>query len=169
MNYLIVNINLIFGLFLISDTAPLKNEKHLFQIERSKDKNAIYYDLNMSNGRLNKENPIDVYWIKHEQGETIEPLTWIQQKYAYGIRYLSKGTENAEFQFVSYDKRNFYLRKDKHNNFRVYTISDNRVVEVKRIFIQIDGGTFWFPQISRVELHASEPLSSNTLIEIIKP
>lgn len=143
---------------------------HLFKIERSKDTNEIFYDVNLdSKNNLDLDDPINIYWIKKTENGKIEPLTWIQKNYAYGIELLSKSKDQAEFQFVSYNKRQFQIKKDKNNLFQVYTISNNKPVIVNRIFIQIDGGTFWFPEISRVELHAQDIQTNKRSIEIINP
>lgn len=143
---------------------------HLFKIERSKDANEIFYDVNLdSKSNLDLDNPISIYWIKKTENGKIEPLTWIQKNYAYGIEFLNKSKDQAEFQFVSYNKRQFQIKKDNNGNFKVYTLSNKRTVIVNRIFIQIDGGTFWFPKISRVELHAQDIQTNEKSIEIINP
>jgi hypothetical protein len=143
---------------------------HLFKIERNKDRNIIYYDVQVtSTGKLNTKNPIKIYWVKREEHNQLEDLTWIQNSYSYGINLLSSNEYEAKFQFVSYSKRTFYIKKNSTGEFRVYTNSMNEWVEIQRIFIQIDGGTFWFPSISRVELHSKNSLSENSLVEIIKP
>lgn len=143
---------------------------HLFKIERSKDTNEIFYDVNLdSKSNLDLNNPISIYWIKQTENRKIEPLTWIQKKYAYGIEFLNKSKDQAEFQFVSYNKRQFQIKKDSKGNFKVYTLSNKRTVIVNRIFIQIDGGTFWFPSISRVELHSQDIQTNEKSIEIINP
>ena len=38
-----------------------------------------------------------------------------------------------------------------------------------RIFINIDGGTFWFPNITTVEIHAQNVKTGKNVIEIITP
>ncbi|MBW6481632.1 MAG: DUF4833 domain-containing protein [Vicingaceae bacterium] len=145
-------------------------EFHLFKIERSKDNNQIFYDLNVvENGLLKPENPINPYWIRKTEGGVIKPLTWIQNNYAYGLEYIYKSETYAKFHFVSYKKRDFVLKKNKEGIFKVYTNLNNKEVEVNRIFIQIDGGTFWFPKISKVELHTNDPLTKKNIVEIIKP
>lgn len=143
---------------------------HLFKIERSKDANEIFYDVNLdSKKNIDISNPLNIYWIKHTANGKIEPLTWIQQKYAYGVEYLSKSKNTAEFQFVSYNKRQFQIKTDSKGDFKVFTKSKNKLVIVNRIFIQIDGGTFWFPTISRVELHTQDIQTNEKSIEIINP
>lgn len=170
--YIHITLFLIAVLVLSSFASKIASNKsyHLFKIERSKDANEIFYDVNLdSKSNLDLNNPISIYWIKQTENGKIEPLTWIQKNYAYGIEYLSKDKTQAEFQFVSYNKRQFKIKKDKNNLFQVYTISNNKQVIVNRIFIQIDGGTFWFPEISRVELHAQDIHTNAKHIEIINP
>lgn len=165
---LLISVLVIFSSFTNND--PVSNNFHLFKIERSKDANEIFYDLNISSSnKLNTENPINIYWIRHTDNGHIEPLTWIQKNYAYGVTYLTKTDQEASFHFVSYSKRSFQIKKDSNGVFRVFTLSKNTEVKVNRIFIQIDGGTFWLPKISRVELHAQDVKTHEKTIEMIKP
>lgn len=91
---------------------PPTNENSLFYIQRSKNTNAIVYDLNrLPDGTPNPTNPINVYWIRYAVDSTMEELSYVQQKYAYGIVARPyNGQKNAYvLHFVSYDKKNFYL------------------------------------------------------------
>ncbi len=146
------------------------NRLSLFKIGRSKDANEIHYEVNLDeNGNLDLSSPIHTYWIKYTRNGRIEPLTWIQNKYAYGLKFLSVSPEKIEFQFVSYSKRNFWLKKIDSGKYKVYTLSKGKEVEVERVFIQIDSGTFWLPKISQVKLYANEPETREPLLEIIHP
>tara|TARA_R110002050_G_scaffold33007_2_gene84471 strand:+ start:61020 stop:61586 length:567 start_codon:yes stop_codon:yes gene_type:complete len=142
---------------------------HLFKVERSKDPDFLRYDVNVFANKLDVKNPLHIYWVKPTQHNKETPLTWIQRNYSYGIEYLKVSDTEAEFQFVSYHKRTFQIKKDDANVFRVFTKSGNKEVIVNSIYIQIDGGTFWFPQISRVELHCQNPNSLKEMVEVIKP
>ncbi len=156
-----------FRFFEINDEV---NKNHLFKIERSKDANEIFYDINTAKtGQLNINNPINPYWIRATEGGLLKPLTWIQQNYAYGLEYVYKSENYVKFRFVSYKKRDFVLKRDLQGNFKVYTQLNQKDVEVNRIFIQLDGGTFWSSKISRVELHTKDPLTNIEIVEIIKP
>jgi uncharacterized protein DUF4833 len=142
----------------------------LFKIERSKDDNQIFYELTtLIKSGLNEDNPINIYWVKNTEGGIMKPLSWIQQHYAYGLEFTSSTSQMAKFHFVSYDKKDFTLKKDVEGNFKVFTLKDKKEVIVNRIFIQIDGGSFWFPTISRVELHTTDPLTDSDEVEIIHP
>lgn len=168
------SIILISSLFLFS-FSPKENKSDvhsnaLFKIERSKDANEIFYELRtLPNNSLDKENPINIYWVRNTEGGKTKPLTWIQQHYAYGLEFTFSTQQNAKFHFVSYDKKDFTLKKDVEGNFKVFTVKDKKEVIVNRIFIQIDGGTFWFPTISRVELHTTDPITNIDEVEIINP
>ena len=118
----------------------------LFKIERSKDNNQILYDVNVDNsGILDSKNPISVYLIRNTEGGKIKPLTWIQQKFAYGLKFLNVNDEYATFQFVSYDKLSFILKKEKDNHFEVYTKHNGNLLKMDRIFIKLMEVHFGFP------------------------
>jgi hypothetical protein len=147
-------------------------ESDLFRILRSRDANEIIYKIKFDQtGRPDRSDPIEIHWLKRTDNNKVEPLTRIQNRYAYGIRVLDIADKKDEiyFKFVSYDKRTFVLKKNGENNYKVFTLSGEKEVEVSRIFIQIDGGSFWLPTISRVELHSKEPGSGKLAMETINP
>ena len=79
----------LFGFNTIESDASINPFSALFKIERSKDNNQIFYDVNITNtGELDNKNPIKIYWRRNTEGGIIKPLTWIQQKYAYGLDFL---------------------------------------------------------------------------------
>lgn len=157
---------------LISGATDLgnSNSNSLFKIGRSKDANEIYYEVRTNrDGSLNLEEPIKIYWIKYTNNNAVEPLTLIQQKFAYGLKFLEVTPEKAEFQFVSYSKRILSLRKNNAGKYGVFTEVEGKQAELERVFIQIDGGTFWFPKITRVEVHAKKAETNEFIVEVIRP
>ncbi|OFY61090.1 MAG: hypothetical protein A2X04_00535 [Bacteroidetes bacterium GWF2_41_9] len=158
--------------FINSENSYNNWEYDLFKIGRSRDANEIIYSINFDQpGHPDKSDPIEIHWIKRTNNNKVEPLTWIQKKYAYGIKFLNelKKEDEIYFQFVSYDKRTFILKKNVENCYKVFTISGEKEVEVSRIFIEINGGSFWLPTVSRVELHGKEPGTGNLAMETINP
>lgn len=167
--YLKILIVFLTSMFLMSFISSETTSYHLFKIERSKDANEIFYDVNINSNNELSQNPISIYWIKQTNDGKKEPLTWIQKNHAYGIEYLNKNKETAKFQFVSYHKRQFIIEKDNNGLFKVFTNFENKKMIVNRIYIQIDGGTFWFPKISRVVLYYQDLQTKKQLIETIIP
>jgi len=161
-------ISLLFFSFSFSSTNT--TTYNLFHIGRSRDANIIKYDINLNaNGTINQEKPLKIYWVKYNQDSKIEGLSFIQEKLAYGIDYLSIQKQEVKFQFVSYDKRSFVIKKNNLDKYRVFSEYKSKQVEVEDIFVQIDGGTFMIPQISFVKMHWKDAASEKEGDEYIKP
>lgn len=142
----------------------------LFQVLRSRDADRIFYEVQLdSDGRLDQSNPINAYWVRFTQQRQTEPLTSIQKRFGYGLAFLQIEENSATFRFVSVPDRVFVLEPDEHNVYRVYTEVDGRQLTLSHIFVQFDGGSFLFPKISRVELHAVDPESNQLIVEGIQP
>ena len=152
---------------------PQGIENLLFYVQRTINHNTIVYTLNQDQtGKLNERQPISAYWVKYDQGGKKEPLTYIQQKYAYGLRAKLINTEKKIYalEFVSYDKKQLFLIPSSvDHKYYVYGIIQNKLSIVKNIFVHIEGGSFWLPNVKSVELTCIDPVSSETLTEIIKP
>lgn len=148
-------------------------ENMLFYVQRTINANTIVYTLNQDkDGNLNEAEPIKVYWIKYAQGGKIDPLTYIQKNYAYGVKskLIDKEKKSYLFEFVSYHKRQFYLLKSKTDNkYHVWGYVNNKLTIINNILVKIEGGTFWIPNIKYVELKAIDPTESEEVTEIIKP
>lgn len=161
---------LVIGLISVAADSDKTNDNSLFKIGRSKDANEIYYEVKTTqDGSLDLKEPIKIYWIKYTNNNAVEPLTIVQQKFAYGLKFLEVTPEKAEFQFVSYAKRTLTLHKNNAGKYGVYTEVEGKPVELERVFIQIDGGTFWFPKITRVEVHAKKAEENELVVEVIRP
>jgi len=152
---------------------PQGDNNMLFYLQRAKDHNTIIYQLNTDeNGNLIEENPINPYWIKYTDDEKIKPLTMIQQKFAYGLKMktIDKKNKIYQFCFVSYYKKNFYLKQgEQDKKFHVYGQVNNKLAKLDNIFVNIQGGSFWFPKIEYVTINAKEVRSKKEIIEKIIP
>ena len=145
----------------------------LFYVQRTINSNTIVYTLNQDvNGKINEQEPISAFWVKFAQGGKKEQLTYVQKKYAYGLRSKLLDKDKGVFmvEFVSYDKKQLYLIKSSHDNrYHVYSFVKNRLSIIRSIFVQIEGGSFWLPNVKYVELTAIDPNNSSVLTEMIKP
>lgn len=152
---------------------PAKTNKLLFYIQRSHNKNTIAYELNLDkNGKLKNDRPIHPYWICYNQGDALEELSYIQQKFAYGLNVKSLDAENKsyKFNFVSYSKKSLYLRKREGDDRYVVTISVNdKEIELDKIYVKTDGGTFWVPVIKYIEVSGNDISTGKYINERIIP
>jgi hypothetical protein len=152
---------------------PPVNDNSLFYIQRSKNTNAIVYEVNRDSlGRIVTEDPVKIYWIRYSSDSTMEELTYIQKKYAYGINSRSYNGQKNSFvlNFVSYKKRNiFLLPVNNGKKYAAFISINNKLVELKKIFIFISGGTFWLPTIDYVEITGKDPSTQQLMTERFKP
>jgi hypothetical protein len=180
---------LIFGclFFLISfgfqDASVLNEKPHppkpdeikniLFYIQRSINISAIIYELNVDeNQNLNINEPVKIYWINYASDGSIEPLNYIQKKYAYGIEIKAVDVEKKSFcfNFVSYKKKMIYLIKSSvDNKYNAFIEIGGKFVVLKKIFIQIEGGTFWVPKIKYIEIKGKDFTKNEDVYEKIIP
>ncbi|ACU04357.1 DUF4833 domain-containing protein [Pedobacter heparinus] len=159
-----------------SNPSPLKFptpqgiNNQLFYLQRDPNTNTIICELNIeSDGDLNKKEPIKVYWIRYgEKGEK-EDLSYIQRKFAYGIQTKDIGNEQYELKFVSYKKFPMYLIKSTEDKkYHVYVTVNKKKIQLERIFLRIEGGSFWLPNVKYVELKGINTATKTQTIERIK-
>lgn len=154
-----------------ADTFPVpkKDVYNLFYLQRQPNTNTIMVDLNVKNGKLDLDNPVHVYWRRYTEKGQSEELSWLQRTFAYGVN--SKKTSNSayELDFVSYKKRKFWLEKDAEDHWQVFAnLSNGKNMILKRIYIHINGGSFWSPNVEYVELKGLEPITNREVRERIK-
>ena len=142
----------------------------LFYMQRDPNTNTIICELNVkSDGEVDKSNPVNVYWLRYQENGQKEDLSYIQKKFAYGIQSKSIGNGEYELRFVSYKKFPLFLRKSEvDNKYHVYATVNNKKMMLERIFVRIDGGTFWIPNVKYVELKGANPTNGIQMLERIK-
>lgn len=151
---------------------PTGFKNMLFYVQRSINVNTIVYELNTShNGEINKVEPIKYYWVNYSGASDIEPLNYIQKKYAYGleVKLLDSEKLNYCFNFVSYKKQVLYLINTGDKHYKVYSNFNGKMVVVNRIYVHIEGGGFWTPKIKYIEVLATDPQKNETVKEKIIP
>ncbi len=150
---------------------PKNISNQLFYVQRDPNINTIICQLNVNeNGELNKEQPVNVFWMRYADKEGKKDLNYIQRKFAYGIQTKDIGNGNYELRFVSYKKFPLLLTKSSTDKkYHVYATANNKKILLDRIFLRIEGGTFWVPNVKYVEIkgyEASNP--SKAITERIK-
>lgn len=155
------------------DTFPIpKNTRNLlFYVQRTPNTNTILYELNiLKNNILDVENPVNINWIRYTEKKQREGLSYIQRKFAYGLNVKSIGKEKYELRFVSYEKLPLYLmRSAKDNNYYVFAKINEKLTILKRVFVKIEGGTFWVPNVVYVELKGQDPDTGKEVVTRFKP
>lgn len=125
----------------------------LFFIQRDPNTNTICYELNTDkNGKLNQNNPVKMYWIRYAEDGSRTELNYIQRTFAYGIKSKALSGESFELRSVAYPKHPLTLKKNEAGTYQVITKINQKDSLLKRIYIRIDGGTFWSPNVLYIEI-----------------
>ncbi|WJS94612.1 DUF4833 domain-containing protein [Flavobacterium johnsoniae] len=149
---------------------PKNVDNMLFYIQRDPNINTAIYAVNYSeNGKIDKSNPIKSYWIRYAEKGEKKDFSYMQRKFAYGIE--SKTTvnnEEFELQFVSYKKLSLTLKKiDSDQKYHVFVNVNQKKIQVEKIFVRIEGGSFWLPNVKYAEITGIDASSNKTITERI--
>lgn len=152
---------------------PPANQNSLFYIQRSKNTNAIVYEVNPGkDGKPDPVEPVKVYWIRYASDSSKADLNYVQKNYAYGLQSSLFNNKPGQYviHFVSYSSKKLYLLPDpKDNKYVLYTSINGKLAELQKVYLKIEGGTFWFPNIVDVELRGRDPESKKEVVEYLKP
>ena len=150
---------------------PPTDQNTLFYIQRTPNTNTIIYALNFEkNNQLDTDNPVHPYWIRYQEEGQKEELSFIQRNYAYGLKTEDLGNGKYELRFVSYKKMPFYLTKSSRDNrYHIHAVINKKKIEVSRVFLQIEGGSFWLPNVVCAEVKGVDPDTGIEIVERFKP
>ncbi|RZK29518.1 MAG: DUF4833 domain-containing protein [Hymenobacter sp.] len=125
----------------------------LFYLQRDPNTNTVIYQLNVDkSGQLDDDEPINVFWIRYDEKGERKDLNFIQRKFAYGLSAKKIATNKYELKFAAYGKVPFTLMKSSVDNaFHVYTLVANKQIQLERVYLRIEGGTFWVPNVKYIE------------------
>ena len=143
-----------------SNPSPLKFPtpkgitNQLFYLQRDPNTNTLIYELNLDkNGQLVADEPVAAYWIRYGEDGSKKDLSYIQRKFAYGVVSKLIAKDQYELRFVSHKKLPLYLVKSAEDKkYHVYITVNSKKLLLNRVFVRIEGGSFWVPNVKYVEL-----------------
>lgn len=142
----------------------------LFYIQRDPNINTAIYELNVDDrGVLNEQEPIKVYWIRYADKGQRQELNYFQRKLAYGLEFKKLGPDKFEFRFVCHTKLPFYLVKAADGKFVVHKSISGKEALLKRIYVRIEGGTFWVPNVRYADIEGMEIATGKPIAERYLP
>jgi hypothetical protein len=151
---------------------PPANANRLFYLQRSPNINALSYDINIDQktGRPDDDSPLHIYWLRYAEGHG-EPseLTFIQRKFAYGVNSKPLGNDKYDIRIMSYKKFPLTLMKGTDGKYHIFATVAKKQIVLQKIFIQIDGGSMWSPNIIFVEMKGEDPATGKEVTERFKP
>jgi hypothetical protein len=146
-------------------TSPVSAEKneHLFFIERSKNKNIVYYDVcRNDNNKLCDSNPVTAYWIL--EGGKMEGLNSLEKKYAFGIKAVDLQDDNFKFSIAACTDNTISIEKIK-GRYRAVTSVNNREIVLEKVYVNTKEGPFGLPKVSYID-YTGRTTQDNTRVKI---
>lgn len=150
---------------------PPADPKTMFYLQRTSNTATVMYELNIDSetGKLDENEPMHVYWIRYnEHGQKAE-LNYIQRKFAYGLNQKALGDGKYDIRFVSYKKFPMTLMKAADGKYHIFATVAQKQMALQKIFIKIEGGSFWLPNIVYVEMKGTDPATGKEITERFKP
>lgn len=146
---------------------PKNIDNMLFYIQRDPNTNTAIYALNyQENGKINKTDPIKAYWIRYAEKGEKKDFNYMQRKFAYGLESKTLSNEEFELQFVSYKKLPLTLKKtDSDQKYHVFVSVNQKRIQVEKIFVRIEGGSFWLPNVKYAEVTGIDVSSNKAITE----
>lgn len=144
---ILLSATLSYGQGQASYPVPPKTDKMLFYLQRSHNKNTIVYELNMlPDGKVNIKNPINIYWIRYEEGGRKAELSFIQRR-AFGVRCkLHNKSENTFIlQFNNFNKKEILLVKSAAGVYNAFVKIKNETAQLEDVYIKAENNALGLP------------------------
>jgi hypothetical protein len=149
---------------------PPATAGRLFYVQRTPNSNTIVYDINVDkSGKPDADEPVKAYWIRYAEKGQKEDLNYIQRKFAYGLNAKPLGNDSYDIRFVSYKKFPLMLMKANDGKYHIFALISQKQAILDHIFVKIEGGTFWLPNVAYVEIKGTDPKTGREMVERFKP
>lgn len=148
---------------------PKNIDNMVFYIQRDPNTNTAIYAINyQENGKIDTSDPIKGYWIRYAEKGEQKDFNYMQRKFAYGIESKALNNDEFELQFVSYKKLALTLKKvASDQKYHVFVNVNQKKIQVEKIFVRIEGGSFWFPNVKYAEVTGMDTSSNKIITERI--
>lgn len=156
--------------FTFWSTGALSSGKasHLFFIERSKNKNLVQYDVQLTeNGDVLESDPVAVYWVL-ENGRQHD-LNLIQRKLAYGIDSCEK-LERNKFRvvLVALKEREVIVEKVE-DSYRAVMAINGKPSILERVYVESRERLIGLPRVLYVDVFGRTTATGLPITERIVP
>lgn len=149
---------------------PTKGEGHLFYIQRTHNTNTVVYEANFDkNGILKPDMPIKIHWILYEEGSIIEPLTRLENTFAFGVKHklVENNSQEYDIQLVSYKKLKLRLKQIAPFKAKIFQGEGQMASRLDHIFVDANDAGLW-TRVKYLEVFTHIPQSENLKQEKIK-
>lgn len=130
----------------------------LFVIERSSNANVVVYEaVRAPGGVVDPRQPVAAHWRMLAEDGRREELNGIERRLAYGVEVVGSGSEGGV---------EIAVRALRERTIEVLTAGEcptarmpigGRPALLRRVYVKLARGLFFFPKVAYVELHGEDP------------
>ena len=136
----------------------------LFYIGRSLNKNVVVFCYNKNGKTLDKNSPLNVYWIMREkEGNPREEITFMESKMAYGHKIVDVNDKECYFTTSALPNETLQIKLNPEGKYRCYYIFEQKEYILKKVFVETDESGM-IPKVKYIELYLQDPMTD----EIVK-
>jgi Domain of unknown function (DUF4833) len=143
----------------------------LFYIQRSVNANTVVYTAHFdSHGRIDPDEPVDVYWKWYNVDGQRKPINFIERVMAYGVKSVAYGgsSRTVSFKVAALPERELLLGQDDHGRAEALTQFGDRTARLIYVYLQVDDSGL-LPSVTAMDLFGIDKLSGKPLREHVIP
>jgi len=141
--------------------------RELFTLGRSKNKNVVRYAVRTTrDGHLDRAEPVEAYWLMLAEDGRREPLTWTEQKLAYGFSVTRLASDTLTLHLSACPSRELHVRATEAG-FRAELSIARQAAFLRRIFVRTEEGLL-MPRVLYIEITGTNA-AGQTVSERLTP
>lgn len=138
---------------------PIPTDDHmLFYIQKSFNQNTIVYALNIDkDGKINANNPINVFWRRYQEDGRIRELTQLEKTFGFGVKAKPVKTKPNTYIFsiVALKEKQFIVTQTEQGKPYVITSINNKNALIERVYIKAEH-TKLLPKVFYLEVFGTD-------------
>ena len=152
--------------------AAFQGKNVLFYIERNMNTNAVVYEANVVDGKLDEAKPVKVYWIMYNNNPVNEEgLTMIERNSAYGMSTKPVAGKAGRHKLIvtPLKKRNIEVWMDEDGTLHCESTVDGVAAELMSVYVESKSNWVGLPKVQFVELKGKKSADGSKAYEKMKP
>jgi len=150
---------------------PVPAEKdQLFYLQRDPNPNTIVYSINLKDGKPDGGHPVKIHWIRYTEGGKRTGLSLIQRTMAYGVHHTMISDHEFDIRIQAYKNLPIHIRLNQQSKkYQASIRIENKEIVLERIFVRINGGSFFKPKVEYIEISGYDPDSRSKISHRFQP
>ena len=115
---------------------PVQGER-LFRVTRNKNDNIVCYDLLKKDEKMEKDNPVSVYWVIPSKQNKLENLNFLERTKAYGVSLVKTYGQDSVDIMLKAGKRSIRVTV-RDARWVALTTLDSLEVAIDSVYVMAD-------------------------------